>query len=101
MSYTVRFSEAAEEDMAELLEYLVPCAGDRVARGYLDKLIDYCATFEPERGLSREDVSPGLRIVGYHRKATIAFRIKGDIVTILRIYHGGRNLDLTDFEDTV
>ena len=103
MSFTVRFGEAAEEDIAELLEYLVPHAGEHVARGYLERLIGCCAKFEtfPARGTAREDISPGLRIVGYHRKATIAFRIKGDIVTILRIYRSGRNLDFTDFEDTI
>ena len=101
MKYTARFSEAAEQDVLELLDYLMPRAGERVARAYVDRLIDYCVAFEtfPERGHRRDDMSPGLRIVGYHRKATIAFRVLGTAVTILRIYHGGRNIDLSDFAD--
>jgi len=39
-------------------------------------------------------VTLGLRIVGYHRRATIAFRVKDDTVTILRIYHGGKDTDV-------
>lgn len=99
MNYGVGFSEDAERDLTELLDYLVPRAGERIARSYVDRLIDYCITFEtfPERGLRRDDVSPGLRLVGYRRKATIAFRVAGKTVTILRIYHGGRNIDLADF----
>lgn len=101
MKYVISFSEAAEQDVVDLLDYLVPRAGERVARAYVDRLIDYCADFEnfPERGLRRDDISPGLRIVGYHRKATIAFRIAGRTATILRIYHGGRNIDLSDFAE--
>ena len=96
MSYTVRFSTAAEEDVAELLAYLVPRAGERVARNYVDKLIDYCAAFEtfPERGTAHDEIRKGLRTVGYHRKATIAFRVEDDAVTIIRVFHGGRNVDL-------
>ena len=103
MNYVVGFSEDAEQDLLELLDYLVPRGGDRVARRYVDRLIDYCLSFEtfPQRGLLRDDVSPGLRLVGYHRKATIVFRLTGEAVTILRIYHGGRNVDLADFSDTV
>jgi plasmid stabilization system protein ParE len=100
MNYTVRFSEAAERDIVELLDYLVPLAGERISRAYVDRLIDYCAGFEvfPERGLGREDISSGLRIVGYNRKATIAFRVKNDAVTIIRIFHGGRDIDWTSLE---
>lgn len=40
MKYEVLFSDDAEEDVAELLAYLVPRAGERVARRYVDRLID-------------------------------------------------------------
>lgn len=101
MAHAVIFSDAAEADLAGLLDYLVPRAGERVARAYVDRLIDYCAEFEtfPERGMAYNEVSPGLRVVGYRRKASIAFRVKDDVVTILRIYHGGRNIDFSAFEE--
>lgn len=102
ISYVVLFSDAAEGDLAQLLTYLVPQAGERVARAYVDKLIDYCTEFAtfPERGLRRDDVALGLRIVGYRRRATIAFRVKGDTVTILRIYHGGKDIDFISLGET-
>ncbi|WP_105401908.1 type II toxin-antitoxin system RelE/ParE family toxin [Neorhizobium sp. T7_12] len=97
MKYTVLFSDGAEEDVAELLEYLVPAAGEKVAKRYVDRLIDYCYSFEtfPERGVF-SDKRPGLRLVGYRRKATIAFQVKGDVVVIARIFHRGRNIDFGD-----
>jgi plasmid stabilization system protein ParE len=97
MTYTVGFSDDAENDVAEILAYLVPRAGKQVARRYVDKLIDYCYSFEkfPERGTSSQR-TPGLRLVGYRRRATIAFLVEGDTVTILRIFHRGRDVALDD-----
>jgi toxin ParE1/3/4 len=93
MSYAVIFDVAAEADLSELYDYLLPRAGPRDARVYIDEIIDYCMSFAtfPERG-SRSDRRTGLRTVGFHRRATIAFRIKGDVVTIMRIFHRGRNV---------
>ncbi len=102
MTHQVVFSAAAEKDVAELLAYLVPEAGERTARAWVDRLIVYCegfATF-PERGTRRDDIAPGLRTVGYRRRATIAFRVDGNVVVILRMLHGGRALEaVEDIDD--
>jgi toxin ParE1/3/4 len=84
--------------VAELLAYLVPEAREKIARAWIDRLIFYCegfATF-PERGTRRDDIAPGLRTVGYRRRATIAFRVDGNIVVILRMLHGGRALEAVE-----
>ncbi|MER9303089.1 type II toxin-antitoxin system RelE/ParE family toxin [Mesorhizobium sp. M0293] len=101
MTHRVAFSEAAEKDLLNLLIYLVPQAGERIARAYVDRLIDYCSDFVtfPERGTRHDDVRPGLRTVGYRRRATIAFTIKDKTVTIVRIFHGGRDVILSDEDD--
>lgn len=95
MSHTVVFDIAAESDLADLYDYLLPRAGERDAGTYVNDIIDYCAGFAtfPERG-TRSDIRPGLRIVGFQHKATIAFEVKPDRVIILRIFHGGRNVAL-------
>lgn len=96
MSYVVGFDASARADIKSLYRYILANAGEHVADAYVDKLMDYCAGFEtfPERGIRREDISPGLRLVGYRRQATIAFRISGHTVTIVRIFYGGRNVIL-------
>ncbi len=43
-----------------------------------------------ERG-DRRDVRPGLRIVGFERRITIAFAVSADDVTILKVFHAGRD----------
>lgn len=97
MKYEVRFSKAAERDVAELLTYHVTRAGEGTARAYVDRLIEYCAGFEtfPERGTRRTNV-PGLRAVGYRNHATIAFRISGNTVTVIRLFHRGQEVRLQE-----
>lgn len=46
----------------------------------------------PERGSVRDRVLPGLRIIGFERSASIAFRVTGDTVEILRILQRGRDI---------
>ena len=43
--------------------------------------------------MRRDDVYSGLRLVGYRYKATIAFRVRDDVVQIARVFHNGRNID--------
>lgn len=93
MTYPVVFDIAAEGDLTELYDYLLPRAGESDAAAYVNDIIDYCvflSTF-PERG-TRSERSPGLRTVGFRRKATMAFRVKGDVITVMRIFYGGRTV---------
>lgn len=101
MSHKVIFDIAAQADLADLFDYLLPRAGERDARAYVADIFDYCVSFEtfPERGI-RSDKRPGLRIVGFHRKATIAFKVTVNTVIILRVFHRGRNVDfISDMDD--
>lgn len=47
----------------------------------------------PERGNRRDEISKGLRTFGLDRRVTIAFRIDGTTVSIVRILYGGRDLE--------
>jgi toxin ParE1/3/4 len=100
MSHKVIFDIAAQADLTDLYDYLLPRAGERDARAYVNDIFDYCVSFEtfPERG-TRSGRRPGLRTVGFHRKATIAFEVAADTVIILRIFHRGRNVDFISNED--
>jgi toxin ParE1/3/4 len=44
----------------------------------------------PERGTIRNELVPGLRIVGFERRAAIAFIVEADAVRIMRVLYGGR-----------
>lgn len=45
------------------------------------------------RGTRRDDIRPGLRTVGFERRATIAFKVLAREVVIVRIFYGGRDFE--------
>lgn len=42
-------------------------------------------------GAPREDFAPGVRILVFERRVTIAYRIVKDRVQVLRLFYAGRN----------
>ena len=95
MTFSVIFSLRAERHLDELYRTIALDSGTERADKFVSSIVDYCLGFDlfPERGARREDLWPGLRIVGFKRVASIAFRVEGDRVVIHGIYYGGRNLD--------
>jgi len=89
---TVVFASQARVDLIQLHDWIAERAGTVVAKTYLDRLEVYCQGFEiaAERGHRRDDIRPGLRIVGSERRITIAFVVEPEQVIILRLYYGGR-----------
>lgn len=94
--YAVVFSPEARDDLLRLYSYIAARSDAERAIGYIERIEGFCqglSTF-PERGMPRDDLFPGLRIVGFERRVTIAFHIDPGMVTIDRILYGGRDLGL-------
>jgi toxin ParE1/3/4 len=66
----------------------MPFAYTRRIREYCTRLVDF-----PQRGTRRDDLRPGIRIVGFEDRVGIAFYVLGDRVEIARILYGGRDLE--------
>ena len=47
----------------------------------------------PERGTRRDRIRPGLRTMGFERRATIAFMVGDDEVLIVRVFYGGQHFE--------
>jgi plasmid stabilization system protein ParE len=47
----------------------------------------------PERGTLRDDLEPGLRLLGFERRAVILFRVLRTEVEVIRVLYGGRELE--------
>jgi toxin ParE1/3/4 len=45
------------------------------------------------RGQARDDLLPGLRTVGFERRATIAFMVTSEAVLIEGVFYGGRDFE--------
>jgi len=97
----VYFRPAAEADLVGLYEYIAEAAGTRTAAAYIDRIEAACMALAdfPERGTRRDDILPGLRTVGFERRATIAFRVLRKRVEIVTIAYGGRDFESSLRED--
>ena len=91
--YEISFRPLAEADLLRLYDYIAEASGPAVAGGYIDRLEAACLAPEsfPERGTRRDDIRPGLRIIGFERRATIVFQVLESEVLIVRIFYGGHD----------
>ena len=53
-----------------------------------DRLADF-----PMVGVAHDDIRPGLRTLGYRRRAVIAFTVTEATVEIIGVHYGGRDID--------
>ena len=94
MPHKVVFSPKARDDLVQLYLYIAERAGDPRAIAYIERIEACCRGFAtlPERGTRRDDLLPGLRIVGFERRVTLAFHVDAQTVAFDRILYGGRDL---------
>lgn len=93
--YEVSFRPLAEADLLRLYDYIAEASGPAVAGGYIDRIEATCLALEsfPERGTRRDDIRPGLCIIGFERRATIVFQVLEIEVIIVRIFYGGQDYE--------
>ena len=77
MPYEVAFSAEAEAQLQELEAYLANRFYPANAERYVRRLTDACRAFAvaPFQGTMRDDLAPGIRTVGFERRATIYFKV--------------------------
>lgn len=92
---SVVFTEAAQSDFDAIFDWIADRAGNRTAAAYTNRIEQYCLhlTPFPLRGTARDDLRRGLRTIGFERRITIAFTVRGADVIILRILYAGRSLE--------
>jgi len=98
MTYRVHLLPEAEDDLLHLYRYIAEAATPRIARQYIDRIRVFLASFSdfPERGTVRDEIEPGLRIVGFERRVSIAFKVQADMVVIIGIRYAGRQFSRTE-----
>jgi len=100
MIHKVVFAPRASAHLADLFSLIANAASPEIAANYVEAILRQCESLRtfPMRGTRRDDILPGLRVIGYRRRVSIAFRITGEVVTILGVYYAGRNFD-SDLEE--
>ena len=94
MAYRIKLLPEAEDDLAAIYTHIRDNGSPDIARGYIQRIRAFLRGFDtfPERGSRRDDIRPGLRMVGFERRVTIAFVVEGDEVIFSNILYGGRQL---------
>ena len=102
MKLRVIFSPEAEEQLADLYQYIASAASPGIAERYVSTIIAYCETLEtfPLRGAQRDDIRPGLRITNYKGRTVIAFAVDASQVSILGVFYGGQDY-VTALQDDI
>ena len=91
--YEVFFAPEARDDLLSLYDWISDAASPATALSYIERIETHCLGLRhlAERAHRRDDIRPGLRVLGFERRVTIAFSVDGHRVTILRLFYGGRN----------
>jgi toxin ParE1/3/4 len=99
----VVFTPEAQDDLFGLYDYIADHSSPIRALRYIGRIEKTCMSLQslPERGTKRDDLRPGLRVMGFEHRVLIAFQVSLDSVAILRILYGGRNVELAFFEDVI
>jgi len=94
-TFKVSFRPLAEGDLFRLYRSIAEHGGLEVAGAYIARIEAACMALEtfPERGTRRDDVRPGLRTLGFERRATIVFQVRKTEVVIVRIFYGGQDYE--------
>jgi plasmid stabilization system protein ParE len=94
--YEVVFSPHAADDLTAIKGHLARVAGPAFANTYVRRIIDHCEGFAqtPHRSSLRDEVRPGLRIVGWQRAITICFAVDDATrrVDIAGVFYRGRDV---------
>ena len=87
------YAPSAEADLVALHDQISDASSRDAATRYIDRIETFCASFDlaAERGALRDDLLPGLRIVGFERRVGIAFTVDDETVTFLRFFYGGQD----------
>ena len=92
MAHDLVFRPSAEADLVALFDYIADRAGNESASAFIGRIEAACRklTTFPERGTVRNDIHPGLRVIGFERRTSMALIVQGNTVRILHILNGGR-----------
>jgi plasmid stabilization system protein ParE len=93
--HRVVFAPEAEAQLVALYLHISEAASTKIAAKYTEDIVKECESLRalPHRGTRRDNVRAGLRTFGFRRRVTIAFEVTDDVVTILGVFYGGRDLE--------
>ena len=95
MTRRVVYSPRAERHLKELYDWIATASSPETAERYMLSIFDHCDRLGdfPMIGVAHDDIRPGLRTIGFRRRAVIAFTVTETNIEINGVYYGGRDID--------
>lgn len=96
--YRVALDPEVISDLASIRDFTASAVGAGIADRLIDRVLTYMDTFEtaPKRGVSRDDVRPGLRTISWRQTVTLIFVVddeQGTVVFLGALFRG-RNVEV-------
>ena len=94
MAIEVILAETAWRDLDEIYDWIADRSDPDTAQNYISRILRLCGSLGefPHRGAPRGNLAEDVRTIAFERRATIAYRVDGDAVLILRVLHHGRDI---------
>jgi toxin ParE1/3/4 len=96
----LRFLATANADMKSIYDWIAETTNQpSVAEAFVLRIFDRCEQLIdfPEIGVARDDLSPGIRLLPFERRATVFYRIVGTEVQVTNVFYRGRDYDDSTF----
>jgi toxin ParE1/3/4 len=91
----VIFTPLAARQVESLHEYISTHSSEKRADDYVGRIVTFCQrlTAFPLRGTRRDDLLPGLRVIGFERRASIVFVVTDSAILVEGIFYAGREFE--------
>ena len=95
MNRAIVLSAEAQAQLNDLYDHIAAAASPAIALHFTNAILDQLETLRdfPYLGISREDILPGLRTIGFRRRVTLAFVVEPTDVLIVGIFYGGQDFE--------
>jgi len=95
MSWRVQFTPEALDQLRRLEERIANAGAPMTAERYVDSVVDFCVKLQsfPARGVSRDDLLPGLRVTHFRKRLMIAYTLDPEVVSIVGVFYGGQDYE--------
>lgn len=97
VTHRVVWLETARRDLKQLYDWIADRAGADTALNYTARIELHTAKLAdwPLIGSLRDELAAGIRTITYRRRTIIVYQVVAGDVEVMRIFHGGQELQLT------
>ena len=93
MAHAIILTPEARDHLDAIYDYIAAAASPDLAWRFTEGILDHIGklTDFPHRGTMRDDLRPGLRMIAWRRRVTIAFAVNDTALVVIGIFYGGRD----------